>query len=480
MAAILAHAIIGAGWGDEGKGLATDALAARLAGEGREVTVVRSNGGAQAGHGVALADGRRHVFHHVGSGSFAGAASHLSRFFVAHPMMLGREIDALDALGARPTRITIDPRAIVTTPWDMAINQAVEMARGGARHGSCGLGFGEAIERHENGFALTAGDIRRPGLRSRLERIRDEWLPARLARLGLDAGASPLRDVLLGRTDLVAPFLADCACFAAAVDLLDDAALGRHGAVIFEGAQGLRLDMEFGEFPHVTRSHTGIRNMLAIAAEAGIGEIRPLYMTRAYATRHGAGPLPHELPEAMAAGRLPWAEVVDLTNAPNAWQGTLRFAPLDVTGLGAIIARDIALAQGSGIRVIPAVGLTCIDQIRGCARIVEAGREIEVTADALTTAVEAATGLPVRLLSKGPTRNTAGLALGDEPSFGRQREIRLKAEIDRREAERALSRLRARAARGDGLSVSEEAWLKRADRIEAARPEPDGLGPEMA
>src|SRR5471032_1189579 len=89
-----ALAVIGAGYGDEGKGLLVDALAAA----GETAIVCRSNGGAQAGHTVTLADGRRHVFHHLGSGALAGAATHLSRFFVHHPMLLQEERRAVATL----------------------------------------------------------------------------------------------------------------------------------------------------------------------------------------------------------------------------------------------------------------------------------------------------------------------------------------------------------------------------------------------
>ena len=313
-----AHAVIGANWGDEGKGLAVDAIAARLSGTCKDVVVVRTNGGAQAGHGVERPDGGRHIFHHVGAGTFAGAATHLSRFFVAHPMMLGAELAGLSHLGTSPRTITIDPRAAVTTSWDMAINQALEAARAGSRHGSTGLGFGETVERHETGPRLVAADLWRSNLRSRLLDIRDGWLPGRIAALRLDLDVSPLLPILTGGIDLVDRFLEDCDRFTRSVALMDDADLALADAIVLEGAQGLQLDMTFGTFPHVTRSRTGLANMLAVAAEAGIEAIAPLYVTRSYATRHGAGPLPHEEAGPDGCGRVAWADVVDPTNVPNA------------------------------------------------------------------------------------------------------------------------------------------------------------------
>lgn len=399
-----AYAVIGANWGDEGKGLATDALAAELARGTKDVVVVRSNGGAQAGHGVERPEGGRHVFHHVGSGTFAGAATHLSRFFVAHPMMLGTELEDLARLDATPRAITIDPRAPVTTPWDMAINQALELAREGSRHGSTGLGFGETIERQETGPGLVAADLWAPDLEGKLAAIRDGWMPRRLAVQGLDPEASPLRDVLTGRLDLLERFGLDCLRFTTAVSLRNDADLGTAGAVLFEGAQGLQLDMDYGVMPHCTRSNTGLNNMLAIAAEAGFTVIDALYVTRAYATRHGAGPLPHETPDAAGVGRIGWAEIVDLTNAPNPWQGTIRQAPLDLDLLRKTIERDLALAEGTGVSVRPALGVTCLDQLRGKAEVVQGSAIQRLAPEMLPLRLSAATGLPLGLLSCGPTR----------------------------------------------------------------------------
>src|SRR5687768_6543349 len=136
--------IIGALFGDEGKGLLTDYHAARF---GSDVIVARFNGGAQAGHTVVLPDGRRHIFSHFGSGTLTGAATFLSRYFVSNPLLFLREAAELEAIGIASPVIFADERAPVTTPYDMLINQWAETARGSAKHGSCGVGFGETVER---------------------------------------------------------------------------------------------------------------------------------------------------------------------------------------------------------------------------------------------------------------------------------------------------------------------------------------------
>lgn len=408
-----AQAIIGANWGDEGKGLGVDALAHRDAQQGRIPVVVRSNGGAQAGHGVHTPDGRHHVFHHVGSGSFVTPRTHLSQFFVAHPMMLEREIVDLAGKGVLDLDISIDPRSPVTTPFDMAINQALEIARGGLKHGSCGMGFGETVERTEQGPGLTAADLFKPGVEARLQEILKEWVPQRLDALGVEVHHKDLWLVLEGGLDVITPFLRDLEAFTSRTRLLEDAALGGE-AVIFEGAQGLQLDMDLGEFPYVTRSRTGVQNMAVIAAEAGMTEIEATYMTRAYATRHGAGPFEGDL------GCAPpdWADVVDLTNRPNAWQGHIRYAPLDLPAMKRIIAADLQRSSAYGVRIDAGVGVTCVDQIAETAPIFAADSRDDgcamVDKEDIADLIADRIGHPLRLISRGPTRETASLSRGVE------------------------------------------------------------------
>ena len=398
-----AYAVIGANFGDEGKGLATDALAADLMGRGLDPLIVRSNGGAQAGHTVE-AQGRRHVFHHVGSGAFTGARTHLSRFFVAHPMLLLQELEELRPLLPGPPELTIDPRAQVTTPWDVFLNQAAEAARGAGRHGSCGVGFGETLKRAQAGFSLTVADLTRPDLRGRLSGVRDGWALRRLEALRVQDRPDVTDNLsVLWSDQLLDRFLEDVRAFLGATSSRPDAEIGAE-TLLFEGAQGLMLDMDLGVMPHLTPSNTGVRNMIAIAQEAGIEEIRPLYMTRAYMTRHGAGPLKHE------AEDLPWAEVVDPTNQPNTWQGSLRLAPLDLDETARFIRADLDFADGSGVRVVPALGVSCLDQVGERVNVVFDGGHGEVEVCGLPELLAETVGAPVRLTRYGPDRSGVRIA----------------------------------------------------------------------
>lgn len=389
---MIAQAVIGASYGDEGKGRVVDWLSAP---HGARALVVRSNGGAQAAHTVVRGD-KRHVFHHVGSGTMSGARTHLSRFMVSHPILLEDELAALKALSFTPA-ITADPRGLVSTPWDMMVNQALELARakahGDKRHGSCGLGFGETVGRNEETpFALTVADLHTPDLRAQLIAIRDAWLPERCDAVGLAPDFGPLA---YARSEaLLQTFLDQCAAFAAAVPLRDDASLGIEAALIFEGAQGLLLDQNGADFPYVTRSNTGMTNIAAIAAEAGIAEVAPVYVTRTYLTRHGRGPMTDERDIA------PWFAVDDPTNRPNPWQESLRFGLNDPAELGSRIRADCAAAGPVAAR--PSLAITCFDQATGALAWIERGRVVTGDAGEFVAALSAASGMPARARFSSP------------------------------------------------------------------------------
>ncbi|MCY1166929.1 Adenylosuccinate synthetase [compost metagenome] len=310
-----ARVVIGANFGDEGKGLMTDYLCAH---EGAGA-VVRFNGGAQAGHTVVTPDGRRHVFQHVGSGTFAGVPTFLSQFFVCNPLMFFREVDELRKVGVVPV-VFAHPSCLVTTFADMMINQRIEDKRGAGRHGSVGLGFSETINRSElPQLKITMADLwnfNRPRLQAQLAEICGKYSKFRTGQ-AIDKPEA-----------MITQFLHGCEMFAAAVH---PAGIAQCKDPVFEGAQGLLLDQDNKIFfPHVTRSSTGMKNVRILCAQAGIKGIDPYYVSRTYLTRHGAGPLP---------GHNPGMSFEDKTNVPHPYQGAVRFAPLD-SGLRARCAAD--------------------------------------------------------------------------------------------------------------------------------------------
>jgi adenylosuccinate synthase len=386
-----ATVVIGANFGDEGKGLMTDYFASPY---GNGITV-RFNGGAQAGHTVVTPNGKRHVFSHFGSGSFAGQSTFLSRFFISNPFLFFKELATLEEIGIYP-EVKADPAGFVTTPYDMLINQFVEDFRGENRHGSVGVGFGETIERNSNPeYKILVGDLMNKNLATKLNHIRTNYVPTRLAKLGV----TKYNSRLITSDALLENFINSAREFYKAVEVSSSFYLRGKDGIVFEGAQGLLLDEEHHFFPHVTRSKTGLANVLTLANEVGIDELGVNYATRAYVTRHGAGPLPWETFVA------PYSKVEDKTNVPNTYQGSIRFGLLSLDLLRISIMDD--LKQGghfSNIKIKHSIALTCLDQIDGKMAYVynnktEAGSDGEVF-ETICSSIGARSGYT----SYGPTR----------------------------------------------------------------------------
>jgi adenylosuccinate synthase len=388
-----ADIVIGANFGDEGKGLITDYLASRHT----SCLVIRHNSGAQAGHTVTLTDGRRHVFGHIGAGSFAGASTYLSRHYVCNPLLFKKEYQSLSRIMSVP-RVYVDQRALISTPYDMIINQLVEESRGAKRHGSCGVGFGETIERNLHpAYSLTIADLH--DLESFLQKlmtIRLEWLPKRLLALGI-YHIPPVWQERINHRDLLTDYIDATGFFLRTTRQTQGMPTG-YNHVVCEGAQGLLLDQDHPWFPHVTRSYTGIRNAMDILQEAGITQAHVTYITRAYTTRHGAGPLPAELADK------PYTAIHDETNLTNAFQGPLRFAWLDIDRVANAIQHDLTHVPKT-MNVTSGLAVTCMDQIVGPASFVQNGMIHQAMPDILLDRLYTATKATTQLASYGPCRD---------------------------------------------------------------------------
>ena len=326
-----AIAVIGANFGDEGKGHVTDFLVSEAP---DDTVVVRHNGGAQAGHTVETPEGLRHVFHHFGSGTLLGAPTFLSRHFIVNPMAWKEELGALREIGVEPT-LYVDPRCRITTPYDMLADQALQ------KHGSCGLGIHQTVARNANGIRFVAAS---QNAREVCRVIREQ------ARGKLVSSSQPSRRLAwLEDDEILENYLTDLAELQGSVTFTQR--IPEYDRVVFEGAQGLLLDEEHPNFPYVTHSQTGLSNVATLCHEHGIGEVRALYVTRSYMTRHGPGPFPTE------DDRMSYP---DATNVPNEFQGTLRFGDLDELALVSEIEHDLRCVDG--LAVTTGLAVTCLDQ----------------------------------------------------------------------------------------------------------------------
>ena len=275
---------VGAQWGDEGKGKIVDWLALRAN------LVVRFQGGNNAGH-TLLVDGRKTVLHLVPSGILQpGVVNLIGPGVVVDPQVMLTEIDEITARGVLrdPARLRISGRAHVITEWHRALDAAREAARAEPL-GTTGRGIGPAYEDKVARRGLRVADLLdaetlRPAV-TRLARERNFELKGLHAQREISAARVCEELLAFGRR--LEPYVDH-------TGHLLDAALGAGKHVLFEGAQGTFLDVDHGTYPYVTSSNVVAG---AVCAGAGVGPTRinkVLGITKAYATRVGAGPFPTE------------------------------------------------------------------------------------------------------------------------------------------------------------------------------------------
>ncbi|MFO0548673.1 MAG: adenylosuccinate synthetase [Polyangiaceae bacterium] len=355
-----AWVVAGLGFGDEGKGALVDALVRE---EGASL-VVRFNGGPQAAHHVVTADGRMHCFAQLGAGTFVPRVrTFLSRFVALEPLALARELAVLADLGVDDARerLHLDPRCVVVTPAHRAMNRVRELTRGAARHGSVGLGVGEALLDAERGAlpTVTVADaadegalVRKLTLLARMKLdLAEQLLAARATELDpaleteLETELAALRD-----RDLPSRFASALIALARSVEVTREVPLGAGEHVVFEGAQGMLLDRDYGFFPHVTPSRTGFANALELAREAHLPAPRCIGVLRAYATRHGAGPFPTEARE---------LELPELHNGTHRYQGAFRVGWFDAVAARYAFRSACAAAGLAGCEL----AISCLDRL---------------------------------------------------------------------------------------------------------------------
>jgi len=288
--------LAGLGFGDEGKGSVCDFLTRSLGAK----TIVRYSGGAQCGHNVVLPDGKHHCFSQFGSGSFVpGVETHLSRHMMVNPQAMLKEAQHLIHLGLTDIwdRMSVDREALVTNPFQVAANRLREVSRGDQRHGSCGMGIGETMQDYLDApeEALRVGDLldrskTEKKLRASQEKKTAEFKDyLELAEDGLD-GCRELLSNVSWPQELANGLFWE---WVNKVRLTSRDHLTRvtnePGVVIFEGAQGVLLDENFGFHPHTTWSTTTFKNAYDLLRDHSDEQTR-VGVIRTHMTRHGAGP----------------------------------------------------------------------------------------------------------------------------------------------------------------------------------------------
>jgi adenylosuccinate synthase len=276
--------LIGAQWGDEGKGKATDLLGDRVQ------YVVRYQGGNNAGHTVVIGD-EKYALHVLPSGVLSPDVTPvIGNGVVIDPEVLFEEIDALERRGISCERLLVSANAHLIMPYHRALDKVSERFLGNAKIGTTGRGIGPTYGDKIARVGIRVQDLFDPGILSqKLDlalRDKNQLLTKVYNRRGIDA--KKIADEYLVFGERLKPYVAD-------VSLVLGRALDDGATVLLEGAQGALLDIDHGTYPFVTSSNPTAGGA---CVGAGIGPTRitqVIGIIKAYTTRVGSGPFPTEL-----------------------------------------------------------------------------------------------------------------------------------------------------------------------------------------
>lgn len=278
--------IIGAQWGDEGKGKFVDLLTAE------SQVIVRFQGGANAGHTI-IVNGERTILHLVPSGILhPNVLCVIANGVVMDPDVFLGEIRELAKNGVdiSPARLAISKKAHLILPYHKNLDKAREAKRGGKKIGTTGRGIGPAYEDKVARIGIRAGDLANSDLveaKIRHALAEKNVLFRELYKFNEVDAKKTAADLMAIAPELL-PYIKD-------TDALVNEAIGADKNILFEGAQGIHLDIDHGTYPYVTSSNT-----VAGGASCGAG-IAPSAIdavtgvAKAYTTRVGSGPFPTEL-----------------------------------------------------------------------------------------------------------------------------------------------------------------------------------------
>jgi adenylosuccinate synthase len=283
--------VVGSQWGDEGKGKIVDLLA-----KDADV-IVRYQGGSNAGHTV-ITDKGTFIFHLIPSGVlYRGKVCVLGNGVAIDPGGLIGELDGLKKNGiAVGKRFLICQRAHVIMPYHKAIDKAAEQAKGVRRIGTTGRGIGPAYVDKMARVGIRMGDLLNPEILKKKIKENLVEINAFLQRIYHAKGftVQAIFKEYQAYGERLRPYIAD-------VPLFLDRAFASGKQVLFEGAQGTHLDVDFGTYPYVTSSSSCSGGACTGSGVGPTNISAVLGVTKAYTTRVGGGPFPTELDDAMGA-----------------------------------------------------------------------------------------------------------------------------------------------------------------------------------
>ncbi len=418
--------ILGAQWGDEGKGRITDALA------GEADIVIRFNGGDNAGHSITVGDDLLKL-HLIPSGILhPNTHCVLAAGMVINPQTLLEELNQLSARGldVSPNRISISPAAHLITPLHRLLDGADD-ARRAAPIGTTGRGIGPAYMDKSARRGLRMGELRSWDTFSSRLQAHIDHSNRLLEEIYAQPGADGLNllDSFRAFAERLTPYIAQ-------VEAHITTSLEQGRSVLGEGAQGTLLDLDHGTYPFVTSSHPTTAGALA---SIGVGPAylrRVIGVAKAFQTRVGEGPFPTELKGSLAerlrgTGEHAWDEFGTTTGRPRrcGWlDGILLryssrvngFTELAITKLDILSGlHDLQLASQYSFQGDVYTNLPCTpSELAACEPVYEClpgwksaltgaehWEDLPDTARAYVQRIEELTGLPATMLSIGPERD---------------------------------------------------------------------------
>ncbi|MGA6826833.1 adenylosuccinate synthase [Nitrospira sp. NS4] len=284
--------IIGAQWGDEGKGKIVDILA-------RDTDiVVRYQGGSNAGHTV-INERDTYIFHLIPSGIlYRGTTCIIGNGVVVDPSALIEEMDQLQTKGIKIGKnFAVSQRAHLILPYHKAIDRAAEQSKGSRKIGTTGRGIGPSYADKMARIGIRMGDLLNPPLfRKKLEEnlVEMNWFLERLYKVETFQ-VDKVFDQYMGYAERLKSHIID-------TTTLLNRALAKDKTVLFEGAQGTHLDVDFGTYPFVTSSSSSAGGA---CTGTGVGPTMidaVMGIAKAYTTRVGSGPFPTELTDEVGQG----------------------------------------------------------------------------------------------------------------------------------------------------------------------------------
>jgi adenylosuccinate synthase len=279
--------LVGAQWGDEGKGKATDTLGERVD------YVVKFNGGNNAGHTVVV-DGEKYALHLLPSGILTpGCVPVIGNGVVIDLAVLFEEIDALTVRGVDCSRLLVSSAAHVIAGYNTTLDKVTERFLGNRRIGTTGRGIGPTYADKMNRVGIRVEDLFDPGiLRQKVEGaldLKNQILVKIYNWRGITV--DEVVEQLLGYAERLRPMVAD-------TSLVLNRALDAAGTVLFEGGQATMLDVDHGTYPFVTSSNATAGGACTGSGVPPTRVDRVVAVAKAYTTRVGEGPFPTELDDA--------------------------------------------------------------------------------------------------------------------------------------------------------------------------------------